>query len=152
MKHRYKISVAGLLLLCASCTGTENTAKPPTTETTVRASSNKEAVVAKWTDFMRSALPSDICKPGAFLRECYAVSQEECEREAVRAVRICLEVHREDIQSNFSVASKEDVRRSGGKFGKVIGECAGQNLDLTFKGKASKDLKCSDVSRWVSKS
>jgi hypothetical protein len=126
MKHRYKISVAGLLLLCASCTGTENTAKPPTTETTVRASSNKEAVVAKWTDFMRSALPSDICKPGAFLRE--------------------------DIQSNFSVASKEDVRRSGGKFGKVIGECAGQNLDLTFKGKASKDLKCSDVSRWVSKS
>src|SRR5262245_29111848 len=55
------------------------------------AEADQVEAVTKWMEGMKSVLPSLFCKEKSYFRECFQISAEECEAEAIRVTRVCVD-------------------------------------------------------------
>jgi len=91
---------------------------------------------------MQSVLPSIFCKDKSYFRECFKVTARECEDEAIRVTRVCLQSKKTDIEAN--------LKKDGGKaWGEKVGECAGQAYEISLKDKRTDTPKCNDIANWL---
>lgn len=100
--------------------------------------------VTKWMEGMKSVLPSLFCKDGSYFRECFQISAQECETEAIRVTRVCIESKRDELIKNF-----KPTEADGKKWGEKVGECAGAAFEISYKEKRKNNPKCDDPSQWM---
>lgn len=122
LKWRFTI---GLLVLMASTPGMAN-----------------EVSKADWINGMTSALPAYFCKAEQYFRQCFKVTQVECEEAALSTTRICLAQYKDKIPA--SLKQPED----GQKWGTVIGSCAGSAYGVSLQKKGISNSKCNDANNW----
>lgn len=165
---RSLLGVMAFLALCSFATGCKalqkmsSPSQAPSGGNAAAPSSSGSATVAtpapapaddtspggKWISGMQSVLPSMFCKDKSYFRECFSVTQKECEQEAIRVTRVCLESKKDDIKNAFKDGGSPE---EGKKWGEKVGECAGTAYEVSLKDKRSNDPKCNDVSQWVPK-
>lgn len=105
----------------------------------------KETTVTRkaWIEAVRTALPTAFCKPDAYFRQCFDVTQETCEDTARSATRTCLA----DVQKDLPEVFKQP--EDGQKWGSKVGACVGQAYELAHLSKRVHSEKCDDPSKWA---
>lgn len=97
---------------------------------------------AAWIDAMSTALPTALCNPVQYFRQCFRVTARECERAAMSATRICLDKNRSRIPA---VLNQPD---DGRRWGATVGSCAGQAYEISLHKKRINSRKCNDPANW----
>lgn len=95
-----------------------------------------------WIDSMSTALPTALCQADQYFRQCFDVSQAECEETAMSATRVCLQKYKDKIP-NTLVQPKD-----GTYWGRIVGSCAGEAYELTLRKKRINDKRCNDPNNW----
>jgi hypothetical protein len=144
--------LAALLICLGACNlplkGYDASALPPlSAETSSAAQPTHDHPAIEWMDRMQSMIPSLFCKDKSYFRECFAVSQQECEQETIRVTRICLKSKEDELKTAFKNSATREVAE---KWGGLIGECVGTAYEFSFKDKRSNNSKCSDANIWQS--
>lgn len=98
-----------------------------------------------WVESFKTGFSSFICRKGQFFRECFAISEDECLQEALRATKVCLA----DKEGQIPAALNQP--QDGTHWGSVVGSCAGSAFEvtLTARGKKKKSAECADPNKWV---
>jgi hypothetical protein len=116
--------------------------KPETAPGGVVPSGDTAEIATKWMEGMKSVLPSLFCKQGSYFRECFRISEQECEDEAIRVTRVCVDSKRADLLKNFKA-------EEGKMWGEKVGECAGSSFEISLEKKKIESPKCNDASQWM---
>lgn len=95
-----------------------------------------------WINAMSTALPTAFCQSGQFFRQCFEVTQIECEETAASATRICLGKYKSEIPKVLNQP------QDGSKWGRIIGKCAGEAYGIALQQKFKNNPKCNDPSHW----
>ena len=95
-----------------------------------------------WINSMSTILPTAFCQSKQFFRQCYEVTQAECEETAASATRICLGKYKEQIPDVLNQP------KDGIYWGKIIGRCAGKAYSITLQEKFKKTKECNDPANW----
>ena len=103
---------------------------------------SQEVAKDVWIDKMSTALPTVFCQSDQYFRQCFDVSQIECEETAISATRVCLQKYKDKIP-NVLVQPKD-----GTYWGSIIGRCAGEAYELSFLKKRISNTKCNDPNNW----
>jgi hypothetical protein len=96
-----------------------------------------------WIKGMSTALPAHFCQPAQYFRQCFSVSQPECEQVALSATRICLEKHKSEIPEVL-VQPKDGTR-----LGTIIGACSGGTYEATLIKKRISNARCSNPANFT---
>jgi hypothetical protein len=72
---------------------------------------------------MSTVLPTVFCQGGQYFRQCFDVSQSECEETAMSSTRICLQKYKDKIPDTLTQP------KDGSYWGTIIGRCAGEIRD-----------------------
>ena len=104
---------------------------------------SQEITKEQWVDRMSTALPTMFCQSGQYFRECFRVSQEQCEEVALSATRICLKDKARDMPASL------EQPKDGRHWGQIIGECAGTNYEITIIEKRINSAQCNDITNWA---
>ncbi|OGQ04190.1 MAG: hypothetical protein A2W61_08080 [Deltaproteobacteria bacterium RIFCSPLOWO2_01_44_7] len=96
----------------------------------------------EWGDAMKSGLPVLLCKRDEYFRDCFKISQEECEDIIASATRVCFK------QIETQIPSKIVQPRDGEKWGRKIGECVGVSAETTLTDDKISNKKCNDPNAW----
>lgn len=97
----------------------------------------------QWIDRMSTALPTNFCKSGQYFRECFRVSQQECEEIALSATQICL-IDKADEMPNLLKQPKD-----GSHWGQKVGECAGNGYEITLIDRRINSDRCNNPENWM---
>ena len=95
-----------------------------------------------WVKALRTALPAAFCKPEQYFRQCFKVTQAECEQTALSTTRVCLE----DLKDKIPETLKQPD--DGGLWGAKVGECAGNAYEVSLTKKKIQSDKCNDPNAW----
>lgn len=95
-----------------------------------------------WIDRMSAALPTAFCQRDQYFRQCFDVSQTECEETAMSATRVCLQKYKDKIP-NILVQPQD-----GAYWGRTIGSCAGEAYEMTLLKKRISNKRCNDPNNW----
>jgi len=114
----------------------------PTASPTSNPATSETDAANKWIEGMTALLPNLFCKEGSYFRECFKVNAQECETEATRATRACLQSKDAEIRANLKIDK-------GKTSGQKLGECAGDSYELSLKDKRIDNPKCNDPSKWM---
>ncbi len=106
------------------------------------AHSSEEVKRDAWMNKMSATLPSAFCISGQFFRECFEVSQAECEGAASSAVWACLQKYRDQIPK-LLIQPKD-----GGHWGKIIDDCAVEAYEKNLQKRRINNTKCNDPNNW----
>jgi len=109
----------------------------------ISASANSAEVSKEaWMESMSTALPTLFCQSNQYFRQCFDITQAECEETAASATRICLQKYESKIPD--TLVQPED----GTYWGRIIGSCAGEAYEITLRKKRISNQKCNDPSNW----
>ncbi len=95
-----------------------------------------------WIDRMSAALPTAFCQRDQYFRQCFDVSQTDCEETAISATRVCLQKYKDTIP-NVLIQPKD-----GNYWGRIIGSCAGEAYEMTLVKKRISNKRCNDPNNW----
>jgi hypothetical protein len=95
-----------------------------------------------WISGMSTALPAYFCKADQYFRQCFKVTQTECEETALSSTRICLAQNKDKIPARLK--QPED----GAQWGNEIGSCAGSTYEITLQKKRISNVKCNNPDNW----
>ncbi len=95
-----------------------------------------------WINGMSTALPAYFCKADQYFRQCFKVTQIECEKTALSTTRICLAQNKDKIPTRLR--QPED----GTQWGTVIGSCAGSAYEIALQKKRISNSKCNNPNNW----
>jgi len=95
-----------------------------------------------WINSMSTALPAYLCKAEQYFRQCFNVTQTECEETILSTTRICLEKNKENMPNRLR--QPED----GTKWGNIIGTCAGSAYEVALQKKRINNGKCNNPDNW----
>jgi hypothetical protein len=101
-----------------------------------------EVSKADWINGMSTALPAYFCKADQYFRQCFNVTQIECEKTALSTVKTCLS------QNGDNIPARLHQPEDGTKWGRVIGSCAGKAYARTLQKKRISNSKCNNISNW----
>ena len=96
----------------------------------------------KWIFAMKTTMPVAICTSDQYFRQCFDVTEFECEEIATSSVRICVNELNDQIPT---VLKSSDKQFWGGK----IGRCIGNSLEAVNYEKKTSNSKCNDASNWL---
>ena len=102
-----------------------------------------EVSKAEWIKAMSTALPAHFCQPTQYFRQCFSVTQPECEQVALSATRICLEKHRSEIPEVLVQP------RDGTRFGTIVGACSGGTYESTLIKKKISNARCNNPANFT---
>jgi len=109
----------------------------------ISASANSAEVSKEaWLNSMSTILPTAFCQANQYFRQCFDVSQTECEETAMSATRICLQKHKDEIPETLTQPN------DGAYWGRIVGRCAGEAYAITLRKKRISDQKCNDPNNW----
>jgi hypothetical protein len=109
----------------------------------IPASANSQEVSKEaWIESVSTALPTAFCRSDLYFRQCFDVSQTECEETAMSATRVCLQKYKNKIP-NTLVQPKD-----GSYWGNIIGACAGEAYEITLQKKRISNKRCNDPNNW----
>lgn len=106
------------------------------------ADKENEVAAERWIEVMRSLVPNKFCNKDSTFRKCFDVSDKECESEAIRDVRICLETHKDEAKAAIVAAPKNELRQVVNTWGGKVGGCAGAAWAINQLAKLRNDAKC----------
>jgi len=95
-----------------------------------------------WMDSMSTVLPTALCQADQYFRQCFDVSQTECEETATSATRVCLQKYKDKIPNTLVQP------RDGAYWGSLVGACAGEAYEVTLQKKRISNQKCDDPNNW----
>ena len=82
----------------------------------ISASANSQEVSKEaWISSMSTVLPTVFCQSGQYFRQCFDVSQGECEETAMSATRVCLQKYKDKIPDTLTQP------KDGSYWGTIIG-------------------------------
>lgn len=96
-----------------------------------------------WLNSMSTVLPTYLCQESQYFRQCFDITQKECEKVALSATRICLEKEK----SNIPVILNQP--KDGEYWGTIIGACVGESYEITLIKKKKDNPKCNDPKYWT---
>jgi hypothetical protein len=102
-----------------------------------------EVSKAEWIKAMSTALPAHFCQPTQYFRQCFSVTQPECEQVALSATRICLEKHKSEIPEVLVQP------RDGTRFGTIVGACSGGTYESTLIKKRISNARCNNPANFT---
>jgi hypothetical protein len=109
----------------------------------ISASANSGEVSKEvWINSMSTALPNAFCQPDQYFRQCFDVSQAECEETAMSATKMCLQKYKDKIP-NTLIQPKD-----GAYWGRIVGSCAGETYETTLLKKRISNKRCNDPNNW----
>jgi len=92
----------------------------------------------QWIKFMTQNMPALFCKTDQYYRDCYEVTQEECESTAAFAVEACISSHIQELPDIFSY---EESR----KWGALIEKCVDEEYSQTLSGQKKDTPECQET-------
>jgi len=95
-----------------------------------------------WINGMSTALPAYFCKADQYFRQCFTVTQIECEETAFSATRICLDQNKDKIPGRLRQPA------DGATWGTQIGSCAGTAYEISLQKRRISNSKCNDPDNW----
>jgi len=95
-----------------------------------------------WLDSMSTVLPTVFCQGNQYFRQCFDVSQAECEETAASATRVCLQKYKDKIPDTLIQPM------DGNYWGTVIGRCAGEAYAITSQKKRISNQTLNDPNNW----
>jgi len=95
-----------------------------------------------WINGMSSALPAYFCKADQYFRQCFNVTQIECEETALSTTRICL------AQNKNKIPSRLRQPEDGAQWGTAVGSCAGSAYEVALQKKRINNSKCNNPNNW----
>ena len=95
-----------------------------------------------WMDAMSTVPPTAFCQLKQYFRQCFEVTQIECEETALSATRICLEKYKEKIPNVLNQP------KDGNRWGTIIGRCAGAAYEIAFQEKRISSKECNNPANW----
>jgi hypothetical protein len=95
-----------------------------------------------WIKNMSAKLPVYFCQQEQIFRQCFKVTQAECQETASSASRVCLDQNKHKIPTHIR---KAEV---GAYWGTVIGSCAGVTYEKILKKKRINNSKCNNPNNW----
>ncbi|MCW5631866.1 MAG: hypothetical protein KIT17_00885 [Rubrivivax sp.] len=96
-----------------------------------------------WLKHMETAVPTKLCSPDFYFRQCFTVAAQECEAVASSATRLCLQKHGPDMPQ--MLVQPKDGRHWGG----VVGGCVGSATELAMLKKRISSPRCNDPKEWL---
>jgi len=109
----------------------------------ISASANSAEVSKEaWINSMSTVLPTAFCQADQYFRQCFDVSQTECEETAMSATRVCLQKYKDKIPDTLTQP------KDGTYWGRIIGRCAGESYEITLRKKRISNQKCNDSNNW----
>ena len=95
-----------------------------------------------WMNAMSTALPTAFCQSQQYFRQCFEVTQIECEETASSAVRICLDKYKGKIPDVLNQP------KDGNHWGTIIGTCAGEAYAIAFQKRQISTKECNNPANW----
>jgi hypothetical protein len=95
-----------------------------------------------WTNRLATAFPVYVCQANQYFRQCFNVTQTECEETALSAIRTCLAQNKDKIPTRISLPEE------GTRLGTVIGACAGTAYEAVLQKKRISNSKCNNPENW----
>lgn len=92
-----------------------------------------------WKSEMKKKLPQELCKIEEEFLSCYSITESECAKSLKKWTASCL-----DQQSIPDLVFSET---DGESLGYEVGQCVGQNFDLTYSAKRKDISSCREVVR-----
>jgi len=96
----------------------------------------------QWASMMREVMPSAFCQEGAYFRACFAQDAAGCAKAANLAVDDCLRQHGAHIPDTLKNPEE------GGRWGRVVGACAGTLFEMHSRRVKRSAAKCNDPDAW----
>ncbi len=103
---------------------------------------SKEISKEKWMFAMKTTFPVAICTSDQYFRQCFEVTELECEEIASSSARVCADELNDQIPT---VLKPEDKGFWGGE----IGRCIGNAIEAANYKKKTSNPKCKDASHWL---
>ncbi len=95
-----------------------------------------------WLEGMSTALPAAFCNSSMYFRQCFEISQEECEDMAASTTRICLKKYQDQLPK--VLVQPQD----GTRWGQAVGACAGEAFEVALIKKRINSDRCNNVDNW----
>lgn len=95
-----------------------------------------------WVASMVTAVPAYFCQENQYFRQCFNITQIECEKVALSATRVCLD------NLNDKIPNVLNQPKDGSKWGAEVGECTGGAYDVILQEKKISSDLCNDVNNW----
>jgi len=102
-----------------------------------------EVSKAEWMKAMSTALPAHFCQPTQYFRQCFSVTQSECEQAALSATRVCLEKHKSEIPEVLVQP------RDGARLGTIVGSCSGATYESNLIKKRISNASCANPANFT---
>jgi hypothetical protein len=106
-------------------------------------SANPEEVSKdEWVDSMFTHLPPLLCQPDQYFRQCFDVSNTQCEKTATSATRACLQKYKGEIPNTLKQP------KDGTYWGRILGSCVSDVYEKTLMEKRISNKRCNDPTSW----
>jgi hypothetical protein len=93
----------------------------------------------KFVSAMETGLPVTFCNSKSFFRQCFNITDRECEEVAISATRVCVKKYNNEIPD--PIQHREDA----GKIGNDVGRCVGETLSVSFLKQYISNTTCNSV-------
>ncbi len=97
---------------------------------------------SQWAAKMREVMPDAFCQGGSYFRACFSQSAGDCRAAAAAAMDACLRQYDAQMPANFR--TPED----GGRWGRVVGACAGSRFEASLRKLKRSTARCNDPKAW----
>ncbi|MBF0472295.1 MAG: hypothetical protein HQK91_10950 [Nitrospirae bacterium] len=92
-----------------------------------------------WVEAISTAFPVIFCQDDQYFRQCFNVTQSECEKVVLSATKVCSE---KNIDKIPNILHQPD---DGRYWGSYIGKCVASTFDLVYNNKFTNSSKCQDM-------
>ena len=104
--------------------------------------SSNEVTKDDWVNSMATVLPTVFCNSSQYFRQCFSITEQECEETAASTTRICI---------NKSIDKIPEILKQpkdGTHWGTIIGSCAGKAFEMSLIKKLINSTKCKNPANW----
>ncbi len=103
----------------------------------------QEVPTDAWLAQMEAMMPAQACQETEYFTACFNLSPAQCNELLSEFTQSCVKQYRAQMPETLKMP------HDPGKWGQVLGGCAGGRLELQLSEQKVKSAKCSDPSQWM---